>query len=80
LGVLHQEPVGNFVALTVLRDLGLEVVNDGHWQVGLLSLSLLVGLNNGIALLKLSLVSYHLVGREWEATKVFEDGRNVSGG
>ena len=78
LGAAHQEPIRDLVALGVPSHLTFDRIEDGDGLLWLLLLlELFVFLNDGIALLQLTLVRLDLIGRERNSAKAFKNRKQV---
>jgi hypothetical protein len=70
LWALEQEVIDDLIPIRVRTRLSLQTVQDGDWLLRLLLLSqLLVLLYDGVSLLQLGLVSFHLLSWEWNLPK-----------
>ena len=70
LWALEQEVIDDLIPIRVCACLSLQTVQDGDWLLRLLLLSqLLVLLYDGVSLLQLGLVSFHLLSWEWNLAK-----------
>jgi hypothetical protein len=70
LWALEQEVIDDLIPIRVRARLSLQTVQDGDWLLRLLLLSqLLVLLYDGVSLLQLGLVSFHLLSWEWNLAK-----------